>query len=86
MTGLACCVCGCPWKLDRPLLYHHDKLHCDSHACSRECAECKDWERAITENGAASPADHGDRKREENVAPAAATNYQEMMKKIRGGK
>ncbi len=47
---LACCVCGTPWKLDRPLLYHGDRLHCDTFACSRECGECKDWEHAIEDN------------------------------------
>ena len=49
--GLKCCVCGEPWRLDKPLLYHHDQLHCDTFACSRECGECKDWERAVEEGG-----------------------------------
>ena len=55
MSGLICGVCGTPWKLDKPLLYHHDRLHCDSHACSRTCEECKDWEHAV--EGGASDQD-----------------------------
>lgn len=61
MSGLACGVCGIPWRLDKPLLYHGDRLHCDSHACSRDCDECKDWERAI-EDGATPYATGADQK------------------------
>ena len=58
---LACDVCGIPWKLDKPLLYHGDRLHCDTFACSRECGECKDWERAV-DDGATSCATRADQK------------------------
>ena len=59
--GLACDVCGTSWKLEKPLLYHGDRLHCDTFACSRTCAECKDWERAI-EEGATPCATGADQK------------------------
>ena len=65
--SLACGVCGIPWRLDKPLLYHHDKLHCDSHACSRECNECKDWERAV-EEGATPCATGADQKSDPAVS------------------
>jgi hypothetical protein len=90
MSGLVCSVCGTPWKLDKPLLYHHDKLHCDSHACSRECAECHDWEHAI-EGEAASPTNTPGPEAHGKVATAAAPSfskapgYAEMMAKLKGG-
>ena len=71
MSGLTCCACGAPWRLDKPLPYHHDKLHCDTFACSRECGECKDWERAI-EEGATPCATGADQKpipREQSSSP-----------------
>ena len=89
--GLKCCVCGEPWRLDKPLMYHHNQLHCDTFACSRECGECKDWERAIEEGGVT----HGgeDRKRGDSIGtPAApvgestkAEGYAAMMARLKGG-
>ncbi len=48
---LKCYVCGTPATLFKPLLYHGLILHCDKRECSRECEECKDWERSIEEGG-----------------------------------
>lgn len=67
---LVCGVCGSPWKLEKPLLYHHDQLHCDSHACSRTCEECKDWEHAV-EGGATPCATGADQKA--GAPPLAST-------------
>jgi len=90
MSGLVCGVCGTSWKLDKPLLYHLGALHCDSHACSRTCEECQDWEEVVE---AANPTD-GDRKAK-IARPAAATTsdssftkapgYAAMMQKLKGG-
>ena len=74
MSGLICGVCGTPWKLDKPLLYHLGALHCDSHACSRTCDECKDWEEAIT---------HGETRK--TVSFTKAPGYAAMMAKLKGG-
>ncbi len=74
--GLKCCVCGEPWRLDKPLLYHHDQLHCDTFACSRECAECKDWERAVEEG--ATPCATGADQKPAGAAPVASTRDSEQ--------
>ena len=88
MSGLICSVCGTPWQLGKPLLYHHDQLHCDSHACSRTCEECKDWEHAVEDGGTQARA-----KSPEPSAPAEpppgsftkAPGYAAMMARLKGG-
>ena len=50
LAFLKCFACGKPSTPLTPLIYH-EKLHCDNHACSRECQECKDWEEAIEKGG-----------------------------------
>ena len=86
MSGLTCGVCGTPWKLDKPLLYHSGQLHCDSFNCSRECEECKDWEHAVSVD---TPVSTNVEKPPQSEKPdgsfTKAPGYEAMMNKLKGG-
>ena len=86
MGGLSCSICGTPWKLDKPLLYHHDKLHCDSHACSRTCAECKDDFEAVSAIEGVSTNVEKPRQSEKATGEfKKAPGYEAMMARLKGG-
>jgi hypothetical protein len=91
MSGLVCGVCGIPWKLDKPLLYHLGALHCPTFDCSRECAECKDDFEAIGDGPPPTAQNVGTSEQvpTKRAPPdgsfTKAPGYAAMMAKLKGG-
>ncbi len=83
--GLKCCVCGEPWHLDKPLLYHHDKLHCPTFDCSRECAECKDDFEAIGDGPPVTQNVGTSQEVPTKCAEPKTESYADMMRRLKGG-
>lgn len=94
-SDLKCEVCGRLATLFAPLVYHSNRLHCNTQACSVGCGDCRDDEDAVVSGASvanAAPASSPTPEKATDTVsagtsapPPPSSSYAEMMARLKGG-